>query len=105
MNRLPLEKRTQIAQLLVEGNSLCVTCIIRGCSNDTVAKLPLEVGKACHEVHNWAVVNVDSKRVQCAEIWSFVYSKVKNAPVGVEYQSGEVWIWVGQYSDFKLFLS
>ena len=81
MNNLPLEKKVQIINLLVEGNSLRSTSRITGCSINTVTKLLVDVGKACQDFHNEKVVNVPSKRVQCDEIWSFVHGKTKTFPM------------------------
>jgi len=84
MNKLPLHKRTQIINLLVEGNSLRSTSRIAGVSINTVTKLLVGVGRACEKFHNEKVVNVNSRRVQCDEIWSFVYAKEKNKPDNME---------------------
>ena len=45
-----------------------------------VISLLVKVGRACWEFHDATVVNLKSKRIQCDEIWSFVYSKEKNKP-------------------------
>ena len=37
-----------------------------------------DTGEACELFHDEAVRNVNAKRVQCDEIWSFVYAKAKN---------------------------
>ena len=50
MNKLPIEKRTQIVQLLVEGNSLRATSRIADVSFNTVLKLVPQLGKACQEL-------------------------------------------------------
>lgn len=102
MNKLPIEKRTQIINLLVEGSSLRATSRISGCSINTVSKLLVDVGRACIKFHNENVVGVTAKRVQCDEIWSFVYSKEKNVPEGMEGQAGDVWTWTGIDADSKL---
>ena len=53
------------------------------------------------------VRDVDARRVQCDEIWSFCYAKSKNvghaeaAPAGV----GDVWTWTAIDSDSKLIIS
>ncbi len=47
---------------------------------------------------------VTSRRVQCDEIWSFVYSKQKNAPAEME-GAGDVWTFVGIDADTKLVIS
>src|SRR5688572_24745394 len=105
MNKLPLRKRTQIIQLLVEGNSLRSTSRICDVSINTVTKLLVEVGKACEKFHNEKVQKVNAKRVQCDEIWSFVYSKEKNVPEGMEDYAGDVWTWTAIDADSKLIIS
>jgi len=105
MNKLSLNQRTQIINLLVEGMSLRAASRISGCSINTVSKLLVDVGKACQSFHDSHVVGVNSKVVQCDEIWSFVYSKQKNVPEQKQGQAGDVWTWVGIDADTKLVLS
>src|SRR5260221_3863132 len=104
MNKLPIEKRVQIISLLVEGNSLRSCSRIADVSIHTVTKLLVDVGSACWKFHDETVKNVTSRRVQCDEIWSFVYSKEKNKPQDVE-NAGDVWTWVGIDADTKLVVS
>lgn len=104
MNKLSLEKRTQIISLLVEGNSIRATSRIANVSKDTVCTLLVKVGTACWDFHDSHVVNVNSKRIQCDEIWSFVYSKEKNKPEGME-NAGDIWTWTAIDADTKLILS
>jgi IS1 family transposase len=105
MNQLSLNKRTQIINLLVEGMSLRAASRISGCSINTVSKLLVDVGKACQAFHDSHVIGVNSKVVQCDEIWSFVYSKQKNVPEQKQGQAGDIWTWVGIDADTKLVLS
>jgi IS1 family transposase len=104
MNRLSIEKQVQIVSMLVEGNSIRSTSRMAGVSKDTVVSLLIKVGRACWEFHDATVINVKSKRVQCDEIWSFVYSKEKNKPDGME-NAGDVWTWTALDADSKLILS
>jgi len=104
MNKLPIEKRVQIINLLVEGNSLRSTSRIADVSINTVTKLLVDVGRACQKFHDEKVVNVTSRRIQCDEIWSFVYAKEKNKPDNTE-GVGDVWTWVGIDADTKLVVS
>ena len=104
-NILPIEKRAQIINLLVEGNSLRATSRIADVSINTVTKLLVDVGKACQKFHDETVLTVKSKRVQCDEIWSFVYSKEKNVPVGMEGKAGDIWTWTAIDADSKLIVS
>ena len=66
-----------------------------------------EAGKACEVFHDKEVRNVQSKRIQCDEIWSFVHAKQKNvatakaAPEG----AGDCWTWTALCADSKLIVS
>ena len=104
MNKLPIDKRVQIINLLVEGSSLRATSRITDTSINTITKLLVEVGQACQLFHDEAVRGVAAKRVQCDEIWSFVYAKEKNKPQDVE-GAGDAWTFVGIDSDTKLVIS
>jgi len=105
MNRLPLHKKVQIITLLVEGNSLRSCSRIADVSINTVTKLLVDVGIACQKFHDEKVVNVASQKIQCDEIWSFVYSKEKNVPDGMEDKAGDVWTWTALDADSKLIVS
>lgn len=105
MNRLPLEKQVQIINMLVEGCSLRSTSRACDVSINTVTKLLVDVGRACQVFHDEKVRNVTSKRIQCDEIWSFVYAKQKNVPEGMEGQAGDVWTWTALDADSKLIVS
>src|SRR5690349_5627872 len=105
MNKLPLQKRVQIINLLVEGNSLRSTSRIADVSINTVTKLLVDVGRACEKFHNEMVQNIKAERIQADEIWSFVYSKEKNVPEGMEGKAGDVWTWTAIDADSKLIVS
>ncbi len=107
MNKLPIQKRKQIVQLLVGGNSLRATSRIVDVSVNTVTKLLIDVGKACQKFHDEKVVNVNAQRVQCDEIWSFVGMKQKTADRnGIDEMGiGDVWTWTGLDADSKLIVS
>jgi len=107
MNKLPIEKRVQIIQLLVEGNSIRSCTRIADVSKNTVVKLLVDVGIACMNFHDRMVVNMPTKKLQCDEIWSFVYAKQKkvkriNKP-GINM--GDVWTWVAIDADTKMVVS
>jgi IS1 family transposase len=107
MNKLPLEKRVQIVNLLVEGNSLRATSRITGASKVTILKLLADVGKACQTFHDATVVGVNCKRCQADEIWSFCYAKQGNVPAEKKGQDGigDVWTWTAIDADSKLIIS
>jgi len=107
MNKLSLEKRIQIVGLLVEGNSLRAISRLSGASINTVTKLLVDLGTACQKYHDEHVRNIPTKRVQCDEIWSFIYAKDKNLPDELrgQYGLGSIWTWVGMDADSKLVIS
>ena len=107
MNNLPLAKRAQILGLLVEGNSLRATSRLADCSINTVTKLLVDVGTVCAEYQDKTLRNLKCKRIQCDEIWSFVYAKAKNADPDMKAagQAGDVWTWTAIDADTKLIAS
>ena len=78
-----------------------------GVSINTVTKLLVDAGEACAEFHHKAVRNVEAKRVQCDEIWSFCYAKQKNVPTAIDApkEAGDVWTWTALDPDSKLIIS
>lgn len=106
MNRLPVQKRTQILGLLVEGNSLRATSRLADVSINTVTKLLVDLGAACADYHDANIRNVRVRRLQCDEIWAFVGAKAKNASPEKKAQGwGDIWTWVGLDADSKLCVS
>jgi IS1 family transposase len=104
MNRTSTEKRAQIIGCLVEGNSIRATVRLTGASKNTVAKLLVDLGRACTEYQDKAFRNLKCKRIQCDEIWSFCYAKDKNVPEEMKGQPGvgSVWTWTSLCPDSKL---
>jgi IS1 family transposase len=101
-----LDKRTQIVGLFCEGNSLRAASRLTGASINTVTKLLIDVGTACQKYHDKHVRGLSVKRVQCDEIWAFVYAKQKNIPDGMSGKGvGDVWTWVAIDADTKLVIS
>ena len=107
MNKLPLQTRITILNMLVEGSSMRSISRITGVSINTVTKLLEDAGKACAAYHDATVRNVKARNVQCDEIWSFCYAKEKNvaaakaAPDG----AGDVWTWTAIDRDTKMILA
>ena len=60
------------------------------------------LGKACSAYQDQMFVKLPCKRIQCDEIWSFVYSKQKNVPDHKEGEAGDVWTWTAICADTKL---
>lgn len=106
MNRLPIQKRTQILGMLVEGNSLRAASRLADVSINTVTKLLVDLGTACDSYHDSNVRNVRVQRLQCDEIWAFVGAKAKNATDEQKAQGwGDIWTWTAIDADSKLCVS
>ena len=107
MNKLSTEKRRQVVAALVEGNGIRATVRMTGVAKNTIAKLLVDLGAACSEYLDKNLVNLNCKRIQCDEIWSFCYAKEKNLPEELrgKFGYGDVWTWVGIDADSKLIVS
>src|SRR5260221_1008414 len=107
MNKLTHAKRALVLNLLSEGNSLRATSRLADVSLNTVYKLAADAGAACAAYHDEHVRGVKAERVQCDEIWSFVYSKQKNVATAKRQDRawGDAWTWVAIDADSKLAIS
>ena len=79
-----------------------------GVSINTVTKLLVDAGEACAAYHDETVRGIRGhRRVECDEIWSFVYAKeravryAKSAPDG----AGDAWTFTAIDADAKLIVS
>lgn len=104
MNKLSIDRQAQIIKVLCEGNSIRSAARITNSSVNTVVKLLKEVGAACLEYQDKTMQNLPCKKLQCDEIWSFVYSKDKNVPEGHKgkFGFGDVWTFTAIDADTKL---
>jgi len=104
MNRLSLEKRTQVIRALVEGNSIRATCRMTDTAKGTVTRLLASVGAACSKYQDENLRNLPCQQIQCDEIWSFCYAKQKNVPEDKQGRLGygDVWTWTAIDADTKL---
>ena len=102
MNRLPKAKRTQVLAMLCEGMSMRAR--VADVARNTVDKLLQDAGSAALDYQDQVMVNLPCRRVQCDEIWSFVYAKEKNAPraKAAPQWAGDVWTWVAICADTKI---
>src|SRR4030043_1782872 len=104
MNQLSTRQRTQVITALVEGNSVRATCRMTGVARMTVTKLLVDVGTACYKYQYKNLKNLQSRRIQCDEIWSFCYAKQDNLPQNKrgKFGYGDGWTWVAIDADSKL---
>ena len=107
MNKLPLKTRSLILKMLCEGQSMRATAQLADVSFNTVAKLLIDAGKVCADLHDEMVQGVTASRIQCDEIWSFTYAKQKNvaAAKAAPQEAGDAWTWAALDSHSKLIVS
>jgi len=102
MNRLSPEQRKQVIACLVEGNSIRATCRMTGVAKNTVTKLLKDMGTVCSIHMDRLMRDLPCERIQCDEIWAFVYAKQKNVPPEKRAEAGDVWTHIAIDSDTKL---
>lgn len=107
MNRLSIDKQAQIVSALVEGNSVNATCRMLGVGKNTVLRLLQDLGCACAAHHDSRIRNLRVRRIQCDEVWAFIYAKQKNVTMEqmVDNGYGDVWTWTALDADTKLIVS
>jgi IS1 family transposase len=72
-------------------------------SINTVTKLLVDVGAACEKYQDRTLVNLKCRRIQCDEIWAFVYAKARNPEsMAGAFGVGDVWTWTAIDADTKL---
>ena len=89
---------------LCEGMSMRAVARVADVSRNTVDKLLQNAGSAALDYQDQIMVNLPCRRVQCDEIWSFVYAKEKNVPhaTAAPEWAGDVWTWVAICADTKI---
>jgi len=74
MNRVPLVRRIQIINCLVEGNSIRSTERMTGTHRDTICRLLVEVGDGCAKLMD----EQSCRRIEVDEIWAYVGKKQRH---------------------------
>ncbi len=102
MNRLSTERRGQVIACLCEGMSIRGTVWVTGVAKNTVSKLLLDLGTTCSEYQDGALSNLNGKRFECDEIWSFIGVKERHVTEEHPADCGDVWTWTAIDADSKL---
>ncbi len=106
-NNLSMEKKVAVISALVEGCSVRSTSRMTGVAKGTILRLLADVGTACAKYLDVTLRNIQAKRVQIDEIWSFCYAKQKNVTMEIAAQqvAGDVWTFVAIDAETKLVIS
>lgn len=104
MNKLSHAERARVLQLLCEGMSIRAITRTLNVGKNTVARLLVTAGAACMDYQDRTLVNLDCRRVEVDELWSFTHckqstvSRAKKAPPS----AGDTWTWVAICAHSKL---
>lgn len=106
MNTLAADKKLTIVNALVEGTSIRSIERMTGVHRDTIMRLGLSVGQGCAQFLDTRVKGVSARKVQCDEIWTYVFKKqgrisADESAAGI----GDQYVFVGIDSDTKLVIS
>jgi IS1 family transposase len=106
VNRLSMDRRSQILSLMVEGVSLRAISRLTGTGKNTLARLLSEFGSVCAAYHNWTIRSVRVRCLQCDEVWSFIGAKAKNTTPEKKAEGwGDTWTWTASDAASKLCVS
>ena len=67
-----------------------------GVSKPTILKLIRDLGAVCAAYQDETLRDLNCRRIECDEIWQFVYAKQKNVATArkAPREAGDVWTWV-----------
>ena len=82
MNKLTDERRVDVVKCVVGGNADFSTVRITGVAKNTVTKLLVDLGTACSAHRDGVMKNLQCKRIQVDEIWSFIKCKARTSRMG-----------------------
>lgn len=111
MNRLSIEKKVRFLGCIVEGMGVRAACRLAGIAKGSGLRLIREIGSGCEAFQRQWIRDLDTTRVECDEVWSFIFSKEKNVPPDVpkEFRDrlgwGDAWTWTAFDSTCKLLIT
>lgn len=105
MNKLDAKSRAAVIAALVEGCSIRSTVRMTGVSKPTVLKLLVDAGTVAAKYQDELFRNLNSKRIQVDEIWTYISAKQRNVTPEMAAKNpdaGDIWLWVAIDADSKL---
>ena len=78
MNRVPLARRVQVINCLVEGNSIRSTERMTSTHRDTICRLLVEVGEGCANLMDEQMRELPCRRIEVDEICAYVGKKQRH---------------------------
>jgi IS1 family transposase len=105
MYTLPFDKRVSVVNALVEGTSQRAAARLNGIDRETVMYLAADLGHACIAIHDEAVIQIEAKRIECDECWSFIGKHEKCVLPTDPAHFGDAYTLFGIDRDTKLIIS
>lgn len=107
MNTLTREQRASVVRCLVEGVSIRGTVRITGVSKNAIQRMTKTLGQALLDYQDKVLRNLNTRRIECDEIWNFCYAKDKNLPDDMKGMPGvgSMWTWTAMDAESKLIIS
>lgn len=103
MNRLSIERQSQIISSLVEGNSIRSTERMTHTHRDTIMRLLVSVGEKCSEIMDMNMRNLSCQRIQVDEIWTYVQKKQRHLSIKDDpSRVGDQWTFVALDPETKI---
>lgn len=103
MNRVPLARRVQVINCLVEGNSIRSTERMTGTHRDTICQLLVEVGGGCAKLMDEHMRDLPCRRIEVDEIWAYVGKKQRHmTPLDNPNRVGDQYTFVALDPETKL---
>jgi IS1 family transposase len=103
MNRVPAERRTQIINCLVEGNSIRSTERMTETHRDTSIRLLVEVGESCAALMDAQMQRLPYRHIEVDEIWTYVQKKQRwITDKDDTNRIGDMWTFAALDADTKL---
>ena len=105
MNILTRDKQIEIIAALCEGVGQRAVARLADVDRKTVARLALQVGKGCAELHDRRMVGVRIARIELDEVWSFVSKKQKRVKPYEAFAKGDQYVFTALASTQKAIIS
>jgi|SRR5436190_4098378 len=103
MNRLSLQRQTQIISGLVEGNSIRSLERMTDTHRDTIMRLMVHIGEGCARIMDAQMHDLPCRRLQVDEIWTYVQKKQRHlTPADNPDRTGDMWTFVALDAQTKL---
>ena len=108
MHRLDRARRAKILQCLVEGLSIASTARLTKTAEPTISRLQTQAGVACTTFHDITAQGLHCPRIQCDEMWGFIYAKDRqkwSLAASTPDEAGTIWLWLAVCSKTRLIIS